>query len=61
VWTPGHCGILGTETADGLSRQASSTKYTCQEPVLGIAPPTVRNKLQHWAYREQWKKSQEAG
>jgi len=26
VWTPGHCGILGNEMADGLSRQASATK-----------------------------------
>jgi len=52
VWTPGHCGILGNEMADGLSRQVSATKYT--GPVVGITPSTVRKKLQHWACREQW-------
>ena len=55
VWSPGHCGIKGNEMADCLSRQASATKYTGPEPVPGIAPPTVRNELQHWACREQWK------
>jgi len=41
VWTPRHCGILGNEMADGLSRLASATKYTGPKPVLGITPPIV--------------------
>ena len=60
VWTPGHCGILGNEVADGLSRQASAIKYTGPEPVLGVTSLTVRNELQHWACREQWKQWREA-
>jgi len=28
VWTPGHCGILGNESADDLSTQASAIKYS---------------------------------
>jgi len=52
VWTTRHHGILGNEMADGLSRQASATKYTGPEPVLGITPPTVCKELQHWACRE---------
>ena len=39
----------------GLSRQASAIKYTGPEPVLGVKSLTVRNELQHWACREQWK------
>ena len=58
--TPGHCGILGNEMADGLSRQASATKYTGPEPVLGITPPNVRKESQHWACREQWRQWREA-
>ena len=60
MWTPGHCGILGNELADGLSRQASAIKYTGPEPVLGVTSLTVRNELQHWACREQWKQWREA-
>ena len=52
VWTPGHCGILGNEVADGLSRQASAIKFTGPEPVLGITSLTLRNELQLWACRE---------
>jgi len=60
VWTPGYCGILGNEVADGLSRQASAIKYIGLEPVLGVTSLTVRNELQHWACRELWKQWREA-
>jgi len=53
VWTSVLCGIPGNETADGLSRQASTIKYTGPEPVLGITSSSVHNELQHWACREQ--------
>jgi len=46
--------------ADGLSRQASATKYTGPEPVLGITPPTVHKELQQWACREQFRQWREA-
>ena len=58
VWSPGL--IKGNEMTASLSRQASATKYTGTEPVLGIASLTVRNELQHWACREQWNQWHEA-
>jgi hypothetical protein len=35
-WVPGHAGVRGNETADGLARNDSASDFVGPEPALGI-------------------------
>jgi hypothetical protein len=47
-WVPGHVGVQGNETANGLARNSSASGYVGPEPVLGVSWRDLRSKINHW-------------
>jgi hypothetical protein len=56
-WVPGHVGVKGNETTDGLTRNGSASGFVGPEPALGVSRQDLRNKISHWLgnqYRRCW-------
>jgi hypothetical protein len=60
-WVPGHVGVRGNETADGLARNSFATGCVGLEPALGISRQDLRNKIGHWLENEHRRRWQNLG
>jgi hypothetical protein len=47
-WVPGHAGVRGNETADGLMRNGSASDFVGPEPALGISRPDLWFRINRW-------------
>jgi ribonuclease HI len=47
-WVPGHAGVRGNETADGLVRNGSASDFVGLEPALGISRQDFRSRINRW-------------
>jgi ribonuclease HI len=47
-WVPGHAGMRGNETADGLTRNGSASDFVGPEPALGISRQDFRTRINRW-------------
>jgi hypothetical protein len=47
-WIPGHAGVRGNETADGLARSGSASGFVGPEPALGVSKQNLSNKIGRW-------------
>ena len=36
VWVPGHSGVRGSETGDGLAREGTVHQFVGPKPALGV-------------------------
>jgi len=45
---PGHAGIRGNETADGLARGGAALSFVGPEPVLGVSRRDLQTRLGRW-------------
>ena len=45
LWTPGHWGTKGNETADRLAKLATKQNSTGLEPVIGISNRSVTGDI----------------
>jgi len=53
-WVPGHAGVRGNETADGLTRGGPTLGFPGPEPALGVSRRDIRKRLSHWLINQQW-------
>jgi hypothetical protein len=53
-WVPGHAGVRGNETADGLARCGSASRFVGPEPALGVSRQDLRNKISRWLVNQHW-------
>jgi hypothetical protein len=44
-WVPGHVGVRGNETADGLARNSCTSGFVGPELALGVSRQDLRNKI----------------
>jgi hypothetical protein len=47
-WVPGHAGVRGNETADGIARNGSSSDFVGPEPALGISRQDFLTRINRW-------------
>ena len=60
LWTPGHRGIKGNETADRLAKLAAKQNPTGLELVIGISNRSVTEDIKKWLaekHQEEWYKA----
>ena len=55
LWFPGHRGIKGNKTADGLAKLATRQNPTGLEPVIGISNRSVTEDISKWLVEEHQK------
>jgi hypothetical protein len=47
-WVPGHVEVRGNETANGLTRNGSTSGFVGPELALGVSRQDLRKKISHW-------------
>ena len=60
LWTPGHRGIKGNETADRLAKLATKQIPTGSEPVIGVSNRSVTEDINTCLvekHQEEWYKA----
>ena len=60
LWTPGHRGIKGKETADRLTKLVTKQNPTGLEPVIGISNKSITEDIKKWLaekHQEEWCKA----
>jgi hypothetical protein len=51
---PGHAGVRGNETADGLARCGSASRFVGPEPALGVSRQDIRKRINRWLVNQHW-------
>ena len=60
LWTPGHGGVKGNETADRLAKLATKQNPTGLESAIGISNRSVTEDIKKWLaekHQEEWYKA----
>jgi ribonuclease HI len=53
-WVPGYARVRGNETANGLARCGSASRFVGPELALGVSRQDLKNKISRWLVNQQW-------
>jgi hypothetical protein len=60
-WVPGHTGVRGNETADGLARSGSASGFVGPEPALGVSKRDFSSKIGRWLVNKHQRRWRDLG